>query len=107
MTQGWARAFHYGNSTAKFDGLQHYVRQTLRRWLWRKHGRTRAQYGHYTNDRLHEHYGLWSWPLHAAWKKTGHRRNQSDEWHSESRVRENRSHGSPRGRPAYPGALLY
>lgn len=70
VTQGWARAFHYGNSTAKFDSLQHYVRQTLRRWLWRKHGRTRAQYGHYTNNRLHEHYGLWSWPLHAAWKKT-------------------------------------
>lgn len=70
VTQGWARAFHYGNSTAKFAGLQHYVRQTLRRWLWRKHGRTRAQYGHYTNDRLHEHYGLWSWPLHAAWHKT-------------------------------------
>ena len=70
VTQGWARAFHYGNSTAKFDGLQHYVRQTLRRWLWRKHGRTRAQYDHYTNDRLHEHYGLWRWPLHAAWSKT-------------------------------------
>jgi group II intron reverse transcriptase/maturase len=67
VTQGWARAFHYANSTAKFGALQHYVRQTLRRWLWRKHGCKRAQYAHYTNDRLHGHYGLWSWPLHAAW----------------------------------------
>ena len=70
VTQGWARAFHYANSTAKFGDLQRYVRQTLRRWLWHKHGRTRAQYEHYTNDRLHEHYGLWSSPLHAAWNKT-------------------------------------
>jgi hypothetical protein len=23
VTQGWARAFHYWNSTAKFDGLPH------------------------------------------------------------------------------------
>jgi len=67
VTQGWARAFHYANSTAKFDGLQHYVRQTLRRWLWRKHGCTRPPYEHYTNDRLHGHYGRWGWPLHAAW----------------------------------------
>ena len=57
----------YANSTAKFGALQHYLRQTLRRWLWRKHGCKRAQYAHYTNDRLHGHYGLWSWPLHAAW----------------------------------------
>jgi len=68
VTQGRARAFHYGNSTAKFDGLQHYVRQTLRRWLWRKHGRTRAKYRNYSDERLHESYCLWSWPLHAAWK---------------------------------------
>jgi hypothetical protein len=67
VTQGWARAFHHGNSTAKFGGLQFYVRQTLRRWLWRKHGRTRAQYAHYTDARLYSHYGLWPWPLHAAW----------------------------------------
>jgi RNA-directed DNA polymerase len=67
VTQGWARAFHYANSTAKFGGLQFYVRQTLRRWLWRKHGRTRAQYEHYTDARLHDDYGLWRWPLHAAW----------------------------------------
>lgn len=57
----------HANSTAKFGGLQFYVRQTLRRWLWRKHGRTQAQYEHYTDARLHGHYGLWPWPLHAAW----------------------------------------
>ncbi len=50
VTQGWARAFHYGNSTAKLGGLHRYVRGTLRRWLWRKHGRTLAQYEHYTNQ---------------------------------------------------------
>jgi RNA-directed DNA polymerase len=69
VTQGWARAFHYANSTAKFDGLQHYVRQTLRRWLWRKHSGTRALFTHYTDDRLHGPYKLWRWPLHAAWTK--------------------------------------
>jgi hypothetical protein len=67
VTQGWALAFHHANSTAKFGGLQFYVRQTLRRWLWRKHGRTRSQYGHYTDARLYSDYGLWPWPLHAAW----------------------------------------
>ena len=67
VTQGWARAFHYANSTAKFDRLQHYVRQTLRRWLWRKHGGKRALFAHYTDERLHGTYKLWRWPLHAAW----------------------------------------
>ena len=67
VTQGWARAFHYANSTAKFGALQLYVRQALRRWLWRKHGCTRALFDHYSNDRLHGPYKLWRWPLHAAW----------------------------------------
>lgn len=66
-TRGWARAFHYANSTRKFTGLQRYVRDTLRRWLWRKHNRTRALWDHYTDERLHGSYRLWRWPLHAAW----------------------------------------
>ena len=45
------------------------VRDRVKRWLWRKHGKKRALWGDYPDERLQRHYGLWSLPERAAWKK--------------------------------------
>jgi hypothetical protein len=69
ITRGWATAFHYGNSSRVFGNQQVFVRNRLRRWLWRKYSRTHGLFGFFTNDRLHGQYKLWHWPLTAAWKQ--------------------------------------
>lgn len=69
LTRGWATAFHYGNSTRVFGKQQFFVRNTLRRWLWRKYDRTHALFDFFTDDRLHGQYHLWHWPLKTAWSR--------------------------------------
>lgn len=69
ITRGWAAAFHYGNSTRVFGNQQTFVRNRLRRWLWRKYSRTHGLFEFFTNDRLHGQYKLWAWPLNAAWTR--------------------------------------
>lgn len=69
ITRGWATAFHYGNSTHVFGKQQAFVRDRLRRWLWRKYGRTHGLFSFFTNDRLAGQYKLWNWPLTAAWTR--------------------------------------
>ena len=69
ITRGWATAFHYGNSTHVFSNQQAFVRNRLRRWLWRKYSRTHGLFEFFTDDRLHGQYKLWHWPLTAAWKQ--------------------------------------
>ena len=66
VIRGWSGYFHYGNSAPVFGKVQ-WVRNRLRRWVWRKHACTRALYDYYTNERLHENYGLWKMPATAAW----------------------------------------
>lgn len=67
--RGWIGYFHYGNSPAMFGKLQRGVRNRFRQWLWKKHGKSRAQYGpQYADEQLHEHYGLMRFPLNAPWK---------------------------------------
>jgi len=44
------------------------VRDRVKRWLLRKHGKKRALWGDYPDERLQRHYGLWSLPERAAWK---------------------------------------
>ena len=68
ITRGWATAFHYGNSTHVLSNQQAFVRNRLRRWLWRKYSRTHGLFEFFTDDRLHGQYKLWHWPLTAAWK---------------------------------------
>jgi group II intron reverse transcriptase/maturase len=63
VTRGWAQAFGCGHPARVFATQHRYVRDTLRRWLWRKHGRRRALFAHYTEVRLHGQYGLWNWSL--------------------------------------------
>lgn len=69
ITRGWAGAFHYGNSTRVFGKQQTFVRNRLRRWLWRKHGRTHGLFEFFTDERLEGQYKLWEWPLQAAWTR--------------------------------------
>lgn len=69
ITRGWAGAFHYGNSTHVFGQQQTFVRNRLRRWLWRKYSRTHGLFSFFTDDRLAGQYKLWNWPLTAAWQR--------------------------------------
>lgn len=67
VTRGWAQAFHYGNCSSCLSKQQIFVRNRLRRWLWRKFGRTHGLFSFFTNDRLHGQYQLWTWPRTAGW----------------------------------------
>lgn len=67
--QGWINYFHYANSSGVFEKLQWQVRERMRRYLWKRHGKTHAQYGNrYSNQRLHEHHQLTYFPLNAPWR---------------------------------------
>ncbi len=67
--RGWSEYYHYRNSTKVFSDMEHYARERMRRWLWKKHSKKHGLYTrHYNNERLHQHYGLIKLPLNAAWK---------------------------------------
>ena len=66
IVRGWGEYFHYGNSTAAFSGLQNWLRQRARRWLWKKYGRRLGLYTFFTNERLYGQYGLAKLPLYSA-----------------------------------------
>lgn len=66
--KGWTGYFHYGNSSAVMANVGEYVRNKLQRWLWRKHGCSSALWSSYTPEELHERFGLFRMPCHAAWK---------------------------------------
>jgi len=112
IIRGWANAFHYGHSTHVFGRQQTFVRDRLRRWLWRKYGRTHELFEFYTDERLAGQYKLWEWPLQAACTAMNSAETNPKERGSVSRVRENRLHGLTRGRAAGRGiasllSLLY
>jgi group II intron reverse transcriptase/maturase len=56
--KGWAGYFRWGNYWKVFGKVQHAVNNRVRRWLWRKHDCRRGLHRHYTDERLHQHYGL-------------------------------------------------
>jgi len=68
LLRGWSGYFHYRQSTRVFNKTQDWVRDRLRRWLWRKHNCTQALWGDYPRQLLHDRYGLWRLPMHVAWK---------------------------------------
>ena len=63
LLRGWGGYFHYRQSTRVFGKTQAWVRDRLRRWLWRKHNRTKALWDDYPNELLHDRYGLWRLPM--------------------------------------------
>jgi group II intron reverse transcriptase/maturase len=68
VLRGWAGYFHYGNSTSVMNRMNHYSRNRLGRWLWRKHGCRRSLWTHYVPDQLPQRYGLYILPTTAQWK---------------------------------------
>jgi group II intron reverse transcriptase/maturase len=67
VVRGWSGYFHYGNSAGVFARVTWWLRNRLRRWLWRKHGCRGGLHKHYDNEQLETRYGLWSLPRSAAW----------------------------------------
>ena len=68
VLRGWAGYFHYRNSTSVMGELKLYSRERLRRWVWRKHDCTKGLWKYYSDERLHQQYGLYALPTTAAWK---------------------------------------
>jgi group II intron reverse transcriptase/maturase len=68
VLRGWAGYFHYGNSVRVMKRMNAYSQNRLRRWLWRKHGCTRALWKHYPGEQMHTRYGLYELPQRARWK---------------------------------------
>ena len=67
--RGWIGYFHYANSSRVFGKMQWQILERMRRWLWKKHAKTKAHYGKaYDNERLHNQYGLIRFPLHTNWQ---------------------------------------
>lgn len=67
LVRGWSQYFHHGNCTRAFARTQFWLRQRLRRWLWRKYGRTHGLYTFFTDDRLHGQYQLFNLPTRAPY----------------------------------------
>ena len=69
LLRGWSGYFHYRQSSRVMGKLNWQVRDRMRRWLWRKHGKKRALWDDYPDGRLQEQYGLWSLPESVRWKQ--------------------------------------
>jgi group II intron reverse transcriptase/maturase len=67
--RGWISYFHYANSSQVFAKMQWQVRERVRRWLWKKQAKSKGRWGEaYSNEQLHHHYGLATFPMHAPWR---------------------------------------
>ena len=69
LLRGWSGYFHYRQSSRVMSRLNGQVRDRVKRWLWRKHGKKRALWSDYPDERLQAQYGLWSLPERTAWKQ--------------------------------------
>jgi group II intron reverse transcriptase/maturase len=69
--RGWIGYFHYANSSRAFGSMQCYLTERVRRWMWKKHAKTKAHYGEsYCDERLHAHHGLIRFPMHTPWQNS-------------------------------------
>ena len=57
VTRGWSQYFRYGHWREVFHQMDDVIGHRLRKWLWNKQRRSKAQYGHYTKQRMKEQYG--------------------------------------------------
>ena len=60
--RGWAGYYHYQHSARAFGKMGWWIRDRLRRWLWRKHACRRALWTDYPDEKLYDYYGLWRLP---------------------------------------------
>lgn len=88
VLRGWGNYFRTGNADREFNKLDRYVIDRLKRWQWRRGGqRTKHRYDRWPRARfyalgLHKLQGTVRYPAQATERRP-----------SESRVRENRTHG--------------
>lgn len=68
LLRGWSGYFQYRQSSRVMGKLNWQVRDRVRRWLWRKHGKKRALWSAYPDERLAGQYGLWPLPERVAWR---------------------------------------
>lgn len=62
IARGWAGYFHYPHRARVFGKMSWWVRDRLRRWLGRKSACRRALWTDYSDEKLHDLYGLWRLP---------------------------------------------
>ena len=93
VLRGWGNYFRSGNGQREFDKLDHYVRERLNRWQWRRGGqRARFRYSDWPHSRyyglgLHQLSGTVKYPAQATPVRP-----------SLSRMRETRTSGLNGGR---------
>jgi len=58
LLRGWAGYFNQGPVTASYRLVQDYTRRRLRIWLMRKQGRKGTGYRQYSDQYLHDTWGL-------------------------------------------------
>ncbi|MFY0530747.1 group II intron maturase-specific domain-containing protein [Nannocystis pusilla] len=98
VLRGWANYFRTGNADAKFNQVDHYVRERIVRWLWRRGGqRTRFSPSKWSHQRLCE------MGLHRLRTTVNYPAQATPPRPSVSRVRENRTHGLNGGPGQRPG----
>jgi group II intron reverse transcriptase/maturase len=69
ITRGWSNYDHYGNCSKVFGQQQHWLKNRLRRWLWRKYDCRHGHFSFFTDERLFGQYQLWPLPLTSAWRR--------------------------------------
>ena len=69
ITRGWSNYYHYGHSTHVFGRQQLWLKNRVRRWLWRKYGCKHGLFSFFTDERLAGQYQLWPLPHTCAWRR--------------------------------------
>jgi RNA-directed DNA polymerase len=88
VLRGWGNYFKTGNADKKFNQVDHYVRERIVRWLWRRGGqRSRHWSSKWPHERLYE------MDLHRLRTSVRYPAHATPPRPSVSRVRENRTHG--------------
>jgi group II intron reverse transcriptase/maturase len=88
ILRGWGNYFRTGNAHREFNQLDRYVLARLKRWQWRRGGqRTKHRVDRWPPSRLYE------MGLHRLRGTVKYPAQATERRPSESRVRENRTHG--------------
>ncbi len=92
VLRGWGNYFRTGTAEREFNELDHYVRERVVHWLWRRGGqRVRFRPSRWSHERLH---GM---GLHRLRSTVKYPAQAAPRRPSVSRVREIRTHGLNRG----------
>jgi group II intron reverse transcriptase/maturase len=98
VLRGWGNYFKNGNPSQVFRDMDFYVMQRVTRWMWRRGGQ-RSRHARFPFRRLYDEMGLYRLSNKVVYCVEAAPRRPS-----ESRVRENRTHGSSGGLENQTGA---